>query len=331
MWAMSSPCFLRDTLIRTETGETAVQDLAVGDRVVTLSGEARPITWIGYGRVLVHPRKRSAATPVIIRKGALADNVPHRDLRITKGHALFVDGVLIPAEFLINHRSILWDDHQQTVEFYHIELATHAVLVANGAASESYRDDGNRWLFQNANSGWEQPPKMPCAPVLTGGPIVDAAWRRLLDRSGPRPRLALTDDADLHLLVDGVRLDAAARVGDAYVFKLARTQGAVRIVSRASVPQELGLARDARCLGVAVRRIVVRQMARFRMIEAEDQRLEDGFHMFEAGNSLRWTDGDAILPAPLFEDFAGAAEVVLHLGGSAWYPAFCRALSRHAA
>ena len=37
------------------------------------------------------------------------------------------------------------------------------------------------------NSGWDLPPQEPCAPVLTGGPIVDAVWRRLLDRAGPRP------------------------------------------------------------------------------------------------------------------------------------------------
>ena len=69
---------------------------------------------------------------------------------------------------------------------YHIELETHDVLVANGAPAESYRDDGNRWLFQNANPGWDLPPQAPCAPVLTGGPVVDAIWRRLLDRAGPR-------------------------------------------------------------------------------------------------------------------------------------------------
>ena len=85
------------------------------------------------------------------------------------------------------------------------------MLVANGAPAESYRDDGNRWLFRNANSGWDQPPQAPCAPVLTGGPVVDAVWRRLLDRAGPRPGVPLTDDPDLHLLVDGQRVDAASR------------------------------------------------------------------------------------------------------------------------
>jgi hypothetical protein len=37
---------------------------------------------------------------VIVRKGAIADNVPHRNLRVTKSHGLYIDGVLIPAEFL---------------------------------------------------------------------------------------------------------------------------------------------------------------------------------------------------------------------------------------
>jgi len=60
--------------------------------------------WIGIGKVLATRGRRNAATPVIVRKGALADNVPHHDLRVTKGHAFYVDGVLIPVEFLVNHR-----------------------------------------------------------------------------------------------------------------------------------------------------------------------------------------------------------------------------------
>jgi hypothetical protein len=125
---------------------------------------------------------------------ALADNVPYYDLRVTKGHSFLLDGVLIPVEFLVNHRSILWDDHAREVTIYHLELATHDVLLANGAPAESYRDDGNRWLFHNANTGWDLAPQEPCAPVLTGGPVVDAVWRRLLGRSGKRPGCPTTEE-----------------------------------------------------------------------------------------------------------------------------------------
>jgi hypothetical protein len=61
----------------------------------------------------------------------------------------------------------------QEVSIYHVELATHDVLIANRAAAESYRDDGNRWLFRNANSAWEAQPEQPCAQLLTGGELVD--------------------------------------------------------------------------------------------------------------------------------------------------------------
>ena len=312
-------CFCAGTQIATPSGEVAVEQLAVGDVVLTHRGEARPITWIGVGRVLATRGRRSAATPVVLRKGALADNVPHHDLRVTKGHSFYLDGVLIPVEFLVNHRSIEWDDRAQEVILYHLELASHDVLLANGALAESYRDDGNRWLFRNANSGWALPPQVPCAPVLTGGAVVDAVWRRLLERAGPRPSLPLTEDPDLHLCVDGVRLEATSRHGGAHIFALPARPVSVSIVSRAGVPAELGLARDPRVLGVALRRLAVRQGIRFRVMRAADPSLADGFHPFEPESGLRWTDGDAAIPQALFDGFDGPMELVLHVGGTTSY------------
>jgi hypothetical protein len=312
-------CFARGTRIATPRGEVAVERLAVGDTVLTLAGAAAPIVWIGVGRVLVTPGHRSAATPVIVRKGALADNVPHRDLRVTKGHSLYLDGALIPVEFLVNHRSILWDDRAREVSIYHIELATHDVLLADGAPAESYRDDGNRWLFSNANHSWDAAPQLPCAPILTGGAHVDRIWRQLLDRAGHRPGLPLTSDPDLHLLVDGKRLDATERRQETYVFRLSARPRSARICSRAGAPQELGLNRDPRVLGVAVRRIALVQRERETTIEADDARLVDGFHAFEAADAIRWTNGEAVVPDALFDAMTSSANLLLHLGGAMHY------------
>jgi hypothetical protein len=312
-------CFLPGTRIRTPSGDVMVQDLAVGDTVVTLSGRERRLCWIGKGSALAVRGKRSAATPLIVRRGALADNVPNRDLRITKGHSLFLDGVLIPVEFLVNHRSILWDDVTQHVEIYHLELDEHDILIANGCAAESYRDDGNRWLFDNANSGWDQPPKPPCAPVLTGGPVVDAVWRRLLDRAGGPTRLPLTQDAQVALAVDGTLLAPTVLRDDMAVFVVAGRPRELRLVSRSAVPLELGLARDGRELGVAIRRLAARKGAWCRAIAAADARLADGFHVFEAETGIRWTNGNAALPTDLFAGFKGEFEVTIHLGGATQY------------
>jgi hypothetical protein len=307
------------TMILTDRGEVAVQDLVVGQTIVTVSGESQPIVWIGSGHARVSPAKRTAATPVLVRKGALAPNVPHRDLRVTKGHSLFVDGVLIPAEFLVNHRSIEWDDRAGHVRFYHIEIGHHDVLLADGAPAETYRDDGNRSLFHNTNDDWDKAPKPPCAPVLTGGPIVDAVWRRLLDRAGARPGLPLTDQADLHLLVDGKRVDAAAKRDGSFVFNLRQRPSEVRMMSRAGSPAELGFARDPRQLGVGIRSLQIWRGRQVRMLDASDDQLVAGFHAFEPDNAHRWTDGDAILPSCLFEDVDGPAQLIVVVSGSTQY------------
>jgi len=321
-------CFLPGTRILTTRGNTVVEDLMVGDTVITQSMRQRRLCWIGKGKALATRGRRSAATPIIVRRGALEDNTPNRDLHITKGHSLYIDGVLIPAEFLVNHRSILWDDRAQEVTVYHLELDDHDILIANGAAAESYRDDGNRWLFHNANSGWDQPPKPSCAPVLTGGPVVDAIWRRLLDRSGRARPVPLTEDPDLHLVVDGRRLDAAIRVGGAHIFNLTAPADQVRIVSRAAAPQELGFARDPRSLGVALRRLAVRQGTRFRVTGVDSPWLTIGFHDYEPDNGFRWTNGDALVPPTLLEGFEGAVEIVLTVASVTRYLDFgekCRA------
>jgi hypothetical protein len=309
------------THIATEHGEIRVEALAIGDCVQTLSGALRPIKWIGKGHALVTPGIRSAATPVIVRKGALDRGIPYRDLYITKGHSLFVDGALVPVEFLVNHRSILWDDHLRgEVTVYHIELETHDVLLAEGAPAESYRDDGNRWLFRNTSSDWGPRPQKSFAPVLTGGPIVDSVWRRLLDRTGPMATCQLTDDPNLYLEVDGEPIMGRIRPNGFYLFHLERYAAQIRVVSRASVPAQLGLARDPRRLGVALRSVRLWQGARLRLIEASQALLAEGFHLYEEDNGFRWTDGNASLPAELFDGVEGSFELELHVACTTRYP-----------
>jgi hypothetical protein len=322
-------CFLPGTLILTPTGEIPVEDLRVGDSVVTLNGKARPIRWIGHGSLLTPAGRRGPATPVCIRRGALADNVPHRDLYVTKGHALYLHGVLIPAEFLVNHRTILWDDRGQEVRFYHIELEGHEILRANGAPAESYRDEANRWMFANANPAWDQPGVAPFAPVLTGGPRVDAVWQHLLERSGANLNSPTTTEPDLHLLIDGTRVEASRLTRDTYSFVIPDHASRIAIASRAAAPDVLGTFRDPRRLGVAITRIVLWYNNQPHIIDADDEALANGFHNYEPEEGCRWTNGHALLPVSL----SASAPQILHLNirHTTRYEAPEAASSRHAA
>jgi autotransporter-associated beta strand protein len=101
------PCFCAGTKLRTETGEVAVERLAIGARVATLSGEVRPIIWIGHRRVDCrrHPNPEQVL-PVRVARHAFGADRPRTDLLLSPDHAVLVEAVLIPIKCLINGRSI---------------------------------------------------------------------------------------------------------------------------------------------------------------------------------------------------------------------------------
>ncbi len=109
------------------------------------------------------------------------------------------------------------------------------------------------------------------------------------------------------------------QAGDIYVFPLPAEPSSLRIVSRSAVLAQLGLARDPRPLGVALRRIAIRKGTRFRTIEACDARLSQGFHAFDPTTDFRWTDGDADIPSALFAGFTGKLEFVLDVAMTSRY------------
>ncbi len=140
-----------------------------------------------------------------------------------------------------------------------------------------------------------------------------------VDRAGRRPGFRLTQDPDLHLEIDGRRIEPSARHHLTYFFPLPAGPASVRIISRAGVPAELGVARDPRSLGIALRQIAVRRGWRFQVMPAADALLTDGFHAFEPDSGLRWTDGDATLPAALLQHCRRKADLVLYVGGTTHY------------
>ncbi len=181
-----TPCYCPGTLIATPDGERPVEDLKIGDPVLTARGEVRPVHWIGrraYDPVFAHGNRD--ILPILIRAGALEQGLPHRDLMISPLHAMFIDGFLVPALHLVNGRSILQIERPETIRYIHVELESHDLLLAEGAPSESFLDDGSRGMFHNAEEYRilypdlsDRPPQY-CAPRLEGGAELDAIHRRL--------------------------------------------------------------------------------------------------------------------------------------------------------
>ena len=120
-------------------------------------------------------------------------------------------------------------------------------------------------------------------------------------------------------MVDGQRIGPVCKPNGALGFKLGGRPGTVRLVSRSGVPAELGLSRDARSLGVAVKLLAVLKGPRARVLDLETEAPLEGFHAFETGEGIRWTDGDALLPGHLFEGLDGAFDLELLLGGRTQY------------
>jgi hypothetical protein len=172
-------CFLQGTVIRTSSGEVPVEELRIGDLVETVSGQALPIRWIGRQSFKTSRAAwRESVMPIRVARGALGPQMPHRDLYLSPGHALLLDGVLIPAQELVNGTSIApaLPDACEAIEYFQILLATHEAILAEGVPAETFLPDrrnhetfSNFVEYERLYPGEPWPVLAPCAPAVCRG------------------------------------------------------------------------------------------------------------------------------------------------------------------
>ncbi len=336
---LSTVCFAAGTHILTATGERAIESLLQGDIVLTLSHgelEAQPVKWVGRRRIdlTAHPRPETVA-PVRVQRGAFADNMPHTDLLLSPDHAVFVDGMLICIRQLLNGTTIRQELDWTAVDYYHVELNDHAILLAEGLPAESYLDTGNRGFFANSGAPLVLHPDLTdetnyptreagsCAPFVWDEASVQPVWQELTDRAAalgqPAAQRATTTDADLRLLADQRTIKPVISDSDHAIFVLPRGACEVRLVSRAQSPTEARpWLEDRRQLGVRVKRIVLRGADELREVPVDHPDLTRGWWALERDGQVmsRWTDGEAVLPLPVM---SGNVMLELHLAGSMIY------------
>ena len=203
------------------------------------------------------------------------------------------------------------------ITYWHVELDSHDVVIAENVPAESYMDMGHRGFFHEADvidfkalpDGTDASLRTHadfCRPVHLDGPVVDAVRMHM----GKRAKAAgwTFDDSDalagLHLMVDGRRVEPELRDLSAR-FVLPAEAKAVWLVSETNVPAAVGSGADLRTLGVCVGKIVIEDGFKPLIVAADDPRLGAGFHDVEQGPQ-RWTCGRARLPASLWEGCRGS-------------------------
>jgi hypothetical protein len=144
------PCFCAGTRISTPSGYVNVEDLQVGDAVMTADGAVVPVRWIGRRAVDLRFADPISSLPIRIKAGALGNNLPVRDLLVSADHAMFIDGMLVQAGALVNGVTILRETGmEQRFTYYHIETPNHSLVLAEDAPTETFVDNVDRMAFDN--------------------------------------------------------------------------------------------------------------------------------------------------------------------------------------
>ncbi|WP_411837091.1 Hint domain-containing protein [Paracoccus sp. ME4] len=143
------PCFARGTMIRTDRGDVAIEDLAEGDMVLTADRGFQPLRWIGSRSLSAQDLADTPSIrPIRIAKGALGMGTPAADLVVSPQHRVLArsaiaqrmfgtDEVLVAAKQLCLLDGIDVASDMDTVEYFHMLFDQHEVVVSNGAETEA--------------------------------------------------------------------------------------------------------------------------------------------------------------------------------------------------
>ena len=182
-------CFMPGTLVATPSGEVPVETLAAGDPVLTADGRSAPVRWMGRQTVSTRFADPLRVLPVRIAAGALGEALPRRDLLVSPDHALMVDGVLVQAGALVNGATVRRDaDVPEVFTYWHVELADHALVLAEGVPAETFIDNVARSAFDNWDeheaAGTDAPiAEMALPRAKSARQVPQATRRRLAERA----------------------------------------------------------------------------------------------------------------------------------------------------
>lgn len=145
------PCFTPGTLLDTLCGPVPVEEIAVGDMVLTRDSGYRPVRWVGRRDLsLADLIARPDFRPVQIARGALGADCPDRDMLVSPQHRMLLTGagaellvgeaeVLVAALHLDGRAGVTRVLPREGVSYVHVMFDEHEIIRADGAWSESFQ------------------------------------------------------------------------------------------------------------------------------------------------------------------------------------------------
>ena len=141
----------RGTLIATDTGPVAVEDLLPGDRVCTHDNGPQTLQWIGSMAIAPHETNQTEGMGNLARINAdsfglgrpMPDLVLGPRARLLRHDAALVSALgttaaLAPITAFIDGDTILKITPATPVRVFHLAFSSHQIICANGLEIESY-------------------------------------------------------------------------------------------------------------------------------------------------------------------------------------------------
>jgi Hint domain/Bacterial Ig domain len=136
------PCFVAGTRIDTARGPVAIEDICVGDLVLTLDHGLQPVRWHGARQVPSQDKLAAVRIPA----GMFGD---HAALAVSPQHRLYLTGwraelycgeaeVLVKAIHLVRAGLLAQDRSGTPVTYHHLLFDRHQIIRGEGLWSESY-------------------------------------------------------------------------------------------------------------------------------------------------------------------------------------------------
>ncbi|HBU54919.1 MAG TPA: type I secretion protein, partial [Sulfitobacter sp.] len=143
-------CFTPGTTIATRRGEIPVQQIKVGDLVVTRDNGMQPVRWVGRRNLGRDNLLRTPGfNPVRIKAGAFGEGVPQRDMMVSPNHRMLVasetaEVMFSEREVLVAAKHLVGLDGVETVtpdkvSYIHMLFDNHEVVFADGTWAESFQ------------------------------------------------------------------------------------------------------------------------------------------------------------------------------------------------